>query len=96
MGTMAVMDETMIIDYARHAIWITLKIGAPIMMIGLLVGVMIGLLQALTQIQEMTLTFVPKIIAIFLGMFAMLPYMNAELTAFMRILADQIIGISVN
>jgi flagellar biosynthetic protein FliQ len=53
----------------------------------------VALFQALTQIQEMTLTFVPKIIAIFVTLFAMLPYMGAELAEFTRQLADQIVGL---
>ena len=53
------------IDFAREAIWVLLEIAAPAMLTALVVGLAIGLLQALTQIQEMTLVFVPKIIAIF-------------------------------
>jgi flagellar biosynthesis protein FliQ len=90
------MDHAVIMDLAQQAIWVTLKIGAPVMIIGLLVGVLVGLFQALTQIQEMTLTFVPKIIAIFIALFAMLPYMGTELAEFTRRLADQIIGMPIN
>jgi len=86
------MDQTLIMDYTREAILLTLKISAPVMLIGLFVGVAISLVQALTQIQEMTLTFVPKIIAIFLSLFVLLPWMTTELIEFMRFLADQIIG----
>lgn len=90
------MDQAIILDYAQQAIWITLKIGAPVMLIGLFVGVLVGLFQALTQIQEMTLTFVPKILAIFLALFALLPFMGSELAEFTRHLADQIIGMPIN
>jgi len=90
------MDQGIILDYAREAIILTLKIGAPIMIIGLLVGILVALFQALTQIQEMTLTFVPKIIAIFAALFVMIPYMGAELAEFTRRLADQIIGMPIN
>lgn len=90
------MDQAIILDFARQAIWVTLKIGAPTMLIGLFVGVLVGLFQALTQIQEMTLTFVPKIIAILLSLFLFLPFMGAELAAFTRLLADQIVGLPVN
>ncbi len=90
------MDQAIILDYAQQAIWLTLKIGAPVMIVGLLVGVIVGLFQALTQIQEMTLTFVPKILAIFFTLFAMLPYMGSELSEFTRALADQIIGMPLN
>lgn len=94
--TLLRMDQAIILDYAREAIWITLKVGAPVMLVGLFVGVAVGLLQALTQIQEMTLTFVPKIIAIFAALFLMLPYMGTELAEFTRSLADQIIGLPTN
>ena len=55
------MDELEILDFTREAIMLTIKISAPVMLVGLVVGVIISLVQALTQIQEMTLTFVPKI-----------------------------------
>ena len=90
------MNEAEALELVQFSFSVLIKTAAPMIITAMAVGTLIALLQALTQIQEMTLTFVPKIIAIFLGMFAMLPYMNAELTAFMRILADQIIGISVN
>ena len=63
------MNETELIDISREAIMLTIKIGAPVMLVGLIVGVAIALVQALTQIQEMTLVFVPKILAIFMAIF---------------------------
>jgi flagellar biosynthetic protein FliQ len=86
------MDETEIIDFAREAIILTMKLSAPIMLIGLVVGVIIALIQALTQIQEMSLSFVPKIMAIYLGIFLLLPAMALSLTAFMEKIADKIVG----
>jgi flagellar biosynthetic protein FliQ len=62
-------------DVARDAIVTLLLVAAPLMMVGLIVGVAISLLQALTQIQETTLVFVPKILAIFLAMLIALPFM---------------------
>ncbi len=95
-GTIFPMDQAIILDFAREAIWLTLKISAPLMLVALIVGVAVGLLQALTQIQEMTLTFVPKILAIFAMLFVFLPYMGNELADFTRALADQIIGLPIN
>jgi len=92
----AVMDEAIIMDLGRQAIWLCLVIGAPVMIVSLVVGVVVGLFQALTQIQEMTLTFVPKIIAIFLALFVMMPFMGGELVQFTRTLADQIVGLPTN
>ena len=86
------MDELEIIDFARQAIILTIKISAPVMMIGLAVGVIIALIQALTQIQEMTLAFVPKIMAIFLAIFLMFPMFTQALIAFTQQIADKIIS----
>ncbi len=86
------MTETEILDVAREALLISIMIGAPVMLIGLIVGVSIALLQALTQIQEMTLVFVPKILAMFLAMFVFLPWMMMTLVDFMHDLADRMIG----
>lgn len=87
------MNQTEIIDVVREAILISLQLGAPIMLIGLAVGVSIALLQALTQIQEITLVFVPKIIAIFLAIFVFFPGMASILVAFMESLADRMIAL---
>ena len=87
------MNQTEIIELAREAILMTIQMGAPVMIIGLIVGVAIALVQALTQIQEMTLVFVPKILAIFLAIFVFLPGFAQAMTAYMESLADRIIGL---
>ncbi len=87
------MNETEIIELVREAILISLQIGTPIMLVGLIVGVTIALFQALTQVQEITLVFVPKIIAIFLAIFVFFPGMTTILTAFMQSLADRMIAL---
>jgi flagellar biosynthetic protein FliQ len=75
-----------VLDVARDAIITLLLVSAPLMLVGLVVGVVISLFQALTQIQETTLVFVPKIIAIFLSMLIALPFMADRLHAnFVRI-----------
>lgn len=66
-----------VLDIGREAIMASIFASAPIMLIGLGVGVAIALFQALTQIQEMTLTFVPKILAIFAALLVLLPPMGA-------------------
>jgi len=88
------MTETEIIDLVREAIWLTIKVGTPVMLIGLIVGVLIALVQALTQIQEMTLVFVPKILAMFVGLFFLLPFMTMTLIEFMQRIADRIVGVN--
>ena len=79
-----------VLDYAREAIWLILAMSAPIMITGLAVGITIALFQALTQIQEMTLVFVPKIIAIFIALLIFLPLMGALLGGFMITITDRI------
>ena len=76
------MDADQVIDVAREAIFVLIKLGAPIMLVALVVGVVVALLQALTQMQEMTLSFVPKILAIFLATLMVLPFMMATLVGF--------------
>jgi len=61
------MSVEFVSDLANRALWITLLISAPILGLGLTVGVVVSIFQAVTQIQEMTLTFIPKIIAIFIA-----------------------------
>jgi flagellar biosynthetic protein FliQ len=77
-----------VMDVAHDAIVTLILVSSPLMLVGLVVGVAISLLQALTQIQEMTLVFVPKILAIFLAMLIALPFMADSLHSnFLRILA---------
>lgn len=87
------MNEEEIIELMRETIWLSIKISSPIMIIGLVVGVVIALFQALTQIQEVTLVFVPKILAIFLAMFVLLPAFTTTMIEFMQVIADRIIAI---
>jgi len=85
------MTGAEVLDIARDGIWVLIIISAPMMVVGLLVGVVIALFQALTQIQEMTLVFVPKIIAIFLTMLLTLPFMGSMMQGFMMRIADMIV-----
>ena len=76
------------LDVARDAIWTIVVVSSPLMIVGLVVGVVVSLFQALTQIQEQTLVFVPKILAIFLAMLIALPFMADALHSnFLRIAA---------
>jgi flagellar biosynthesis protein FliQ len=84
------MNGAEVLDVGRDAIWLTLQLSAPILIIGLVVGVSIGLMQALTQIQEATLVFAPKILAIFLSLLIFLPLMGALLNGFMQQIAARI------
>jgi flagellar biosynthesis protein FliQ len=82
------MSGPEVLDVARDAIVTLLLVAAPLMLVGLIVGVAISLLQALTQIQETTLVFIPKILAIFLALLIALPFMADALHSnFLRITA---------
>ena len=87
------MSGPEVIDFARDGIYTLLLISAPIMLVGLFVGVAIALVQALTQIQEMTLVFVPKIIAIFIAILVALPFIGATLGGFMSRVMTQVTAI---
>ncbi len=85
------MSGTEVLDIARDGIWVMILVATPMMAVGLLVGIVIALVQALTQIQEQTLVFVPKIIAIFITMIVALPFMGATMSNYMTRLADMIV-----
>lgn len=87
------MNGADVLDIAQQAIWVLIKVASPVMMIALGVGLTIALFQALTQIQEMTLTFVPKIIAIFISLFVFLPFMGETLGDFMGLIAERIVSL---
>lgn len=87
------MNEAEVIDICREAILVMLKLAGPMLLAGLVVGVAISLFQAVTQIQEMTLTFVPKLIVIFGLTLMLLPYMMNELSIFTAGLSQRIIAI---
>jgi flagellar biosynthetic protein FliQ len=76
------MTVEYVLALGREAISLTLLISAPMLGLGLLVGVTISILQAVTQIQEMTLTFVPKIIAVAVALLVFLPWIIARLVTF--------------
>jgi flagellar biosynthetic protein FliQ len=80
------------LDVARDAIWTIVVVSSPLMVVGLVVGVVVSLFQALTQIQEQTLVFVPKILAIFVTLLLALPFMADSLHSHMMRISSRIIG----
>lgn len=86
------MNAEQIFDILREAMLVTLIICGPPMGIGLVVGIAISLFQAMTQIQEMTLTFVPKLITLFITMIIFMPFMLATMIKFTEFIFDQIIA----
>jgi len=86
------MDAVEVIATGREAIWVILKVAGPVLFVALVVGLGIALVQALTQMQEMTLSFVPKIVAIFLSIILFMPFMLSTLIEFTEVLADRIVA----
>lgn len=84
------MNGAELIDLAREGIITFFKVGMPVMVIGLLVGVIISLFQALTQIQEQTLVYVPKVAAIFASLLLLLPFMADAMAVYMARIAARI------
>ena len=90
------MNATDVLEISRDAIWVMLKISAPLMLVALVVGLAISLVQALTQIQEQTLTFVPKIVLLFAVFVLTIPFMSTTLIEFTRELMAKAVGIGAN
>jgi flagellar biosynthetic protein FliQ len=86
------MTGTDVLDVARDGIWTLLIVAAPVMLVALVVGVAVSLLQAVTQIQEMTLVFIPKILAIFIALLIALPFMGDAMQSYMTRIAERIIS----
>ena len=71
-------------ELLRHALLLTLLVAAPVLVVGLLVGFVVSLLQAVTQVQEQTLSFIPKIVAMFAAAIVTLPWVGGHLIEFAR------------
>ena len=77
----------------RETLWVIVKLGGPLLMVGLVVGTLISLVQAVTQVNEATLAFLPKLLALGVAMALMGPFMLATLTDYTRVLADRMIQV---
>ena len=80
------------LDLARDSMWVLVLVAGPTMIVSLVVGLVVGVLQALTQIQEATLVFVPKILAIFASIILLLPFMAASMSGLMDNIVQRIIS----
>lgn len=76
------MDTQLVVELARNSIYTTLLVSSPMLILALIVGLSISLLQSITQIQEMTLTFIPKIIAVAIALIIFLPWMITTVVGF--------------
>lgn len=77
------MTEAQVLEVGRQALWVLLQVALPVLIFGMVAGVLVSLFQAVTQIQEVTLTFVPKIAAVVVALVIFGPWMLATLVAFM-------------
>ena len=76
------MNEATLLELSRRALVVALELSLPILLMSLIIGVVVGLFQAVTQVQEMTLTFVPKIFGIIVAMLVLGPWMLSQIVGF--------------
>ena len=86
------LEEIIFFDTLRHALWVAVIVSVPILTVALLAGVSIGLVQALTSIQEMTLTFVPKLAAIVAVFWMSMGFMTQTMVSFFQ---DQLVPLII-
>ncbi len=86
------MTPETVVDIAQQAIKVILFVSGPMLIAGMLVGLLISVFQAATQINEMTMTFVPKIITVFVVLIITLPWAIAQITGFTRAMFDRVAG----
>jgi len=89
------VTEVTVLDVGRDAMIVVLKLSLPLLMATLVIGLIIALFQALTSIQEMTLTFVPKIVVVFVGLIVFLPFMMRVIVEFGERIFDRIVGLGL-
>jgi flagellar biosynthetic protein FliQ len=87
------MNQADVLDVIREGLLMTIIVGGPLMLVALVVGLAISLFQALTQIQEQTLTFVPKVVIMFGALVFLLPFMLGQMKTFTEGIMDRIVGI---
>ncbi len=86
------MTEVEVLDISREAIWTLIKVVTPTLMVALIIGLIVGIFQALTQIQEMTLAFVPKILAVFFTIILLFPFFISQMRSLSDTLFDKIVS----
>jgi len=80
------MDAGQVVTVARQTIWVIVKTSVPLLLVSMIVGLIISLFQTLTSIQEQTLTFVPKLIAIMIGLMLLGNWILTNIVSFMQML----------
>ncbi len=91
---LTIMTEEMVLDIARETIWLVIKSSAPMLLSSLVVGLIISIFQTVTSIQEQTLTFVPKLLTIFLVLMLAGAWIMNNIVEFMRNLMTTMGGVS--
>ena len=86
------MNEVEVLDISREALFTLIKVVSPVLLVALFIGLIIGIFQALTQIQEMTLAFVPKIIGVFVTLILLFPFMFGQMKNLTEGLFDRIVN----
>ena len=86
------MNEVEVLDISREAIFTLIKVVSPVLLVALFIGLIIGIFQALTQIQEMTLAFVPKILGVFFTLILLFPFMLNQMRNLSETLFDKIVS----
>lgn len=86
------MNEIEVLDISREAIFTLIKVVTPVLLVALFVGLVVGIFQALTQIQEMTLAFVPKILGVFITLILLFPFMFNQMRTLSESLFDKIVN----
>ena len=86
------MNEVEGLDISREAIFTLVKVVTPVLLVALFIGLIVGIFQALTQIQEMTLAFVPKILGVFVTIILLFPFMLNQMQMLTDTLFDKIIN----
>ena len=89
------MTEVMVVEVGKDAIFTLLLVVGPLLLVAMIVGLLISLFQTLTQIQEMTLVFVPKILVVFIALIFLLPFMIEQLKTFSMGLFDKMISLGM-
>lgn len=88
-------DMQLAADVAREALWIAIKISLPVLTVGLAVGLIVSILQAATQVQESSLAFLPKLLAIVATLALLLPWMLSVLVEYARRLITDLPGLAM-
>ena len=86
------MNEVEVLDISREAVFTLIKVVSPVLLVALFIGLIIVIFQALTQIQEMTLAFVPKIIGVFVTLILLFPFMFGQMKNLAEGLFDRIVN----